>query len=283
MKNLDQTEVNKLIELAAEGNSSALEKLLGSVRDFVFNLSLRMLGTISDAEDATQEILIKIMTNLSGFRRESKFTTWVYRIAVNYLINCKKSMFSQRPLSFEYYGNDIAAGSIENTDDMLMGAEKEELARELKMSCSNVMLQCLDPQSRCIFVLGTMFKVDSRLAGELLDMTPDNYRQKLSRVKRKMADFLSHYCGLTETGLCSCDSRIGYAIKNKRLDPKKLEYSNLKEYGKDELVSYMESMESLDEMSDVFSELPVYRSPVSAKEFIGRLLNSSQMRAIQDI
>ena len=279
---MDSSKVNELVDLAANGNSAALEKLLTSIQDFVFNLSLRMLGTISDAEDATQEILIKVMTNLSAFRKESKFTTWVYRIAVNYLINYKKSIFSQYPLSFEYYGNDIAAGSIENTDDLLMGIEKENLAEELKMSCTNVMLQCLDPQSRCIFVLGSMFKIDSRIAGELFDMTPDNYRQKLSRIRRKMAGFLSYYCGLTETGFCSCDQRIGYAVHHNRLNPKKLTYSNLKKYDKETLINYTENMESLDEMAIVFSDLPTYQSPVSAKEFISGLLDSLPMRIIQD-
>jgi RNA polymerase sigma factor (sigma-70 family) len=279
---LETSKTNELIDLAANGNSAALEKLLASVQDFVFNLSLRMLGTLSDAEDATQEILIKVMTNLFTFRKESEFTTWVYRIAVNYLINYKKSMFAQYPLSFEYYGNDIAAGNIENIDDLLMGVEKEDLAGELKLSCTNVMLQCLDPQSRCIFVLGTMFRIDSQIAGEILDMTPENYRQKLSRIRRKMAGFLSYYCGLTETGFCSCHERIGYAIQHDRLNPKKLEYSSLKEYAKEALTAFTENMEALDEMASVFSDLPAYQSPVSAKEFISRLLNSSPMRIIQD-
>lgn len=279
---MEPLKTNELIDLAASGNSDALEELLVSVQDFIFNLSLRMLGTISDAEDATQEILIKVMTNLSAFRKESKFTTWVYRIAVNYLINYKKSMFSQHPLSFEYYGSDIAAGSIENTDSLLMGIEKEDLSEELKMSCTNVMLQCLDSQSRCIFVLGTMFKIDSRIAGELLDMTPENYRQKLSRIKHKMADFLSRHCGLTETGYCSCQNRIGYAITQKRINPKNLVYCNLKKYDKKALTAFSENMEALDEMASVFSDLPAYQSPVSAKEFIGRLLSSSPMKIIQD-
>lgn len=52
----------------------------------IFNLSLRMLGSPHDAEDASQEILIKIMSQLSAFRKESAFSTWVYRIATNYLI-----------------------------------------------------------------------------------------------------------------------------------------------------------------------------------------------------
>lgn len=279
---MDPEKMNELIDLAANGNSAALEKLLTSVQDFVFNLSLRMLGTISDAEDATQEILIKVMTNLSAFRKESKFTTWVYRIAVNYLINYKKSMFSKYPLSFEYYGHDILAGSIENTDDLLMGIEKEALAGELKLSCTNVMLQCLDPQSRCIFILGTMFHVDSRIAGEVLEMTPENYRQRLSRIRSKMAGFLSYHCGLTDTGFCSCDKRIGYAIQQNRLNPKKLEYSHLKTYDKDTLIRYTENMETLDDIAGTFSDLPTYQSPISAKELISRLLNSLPMKMIQD-
>lgn len=279
---MESSKVNELIDLAAGGNGAALEELLAGIQDFVFNLSLRMLGTISDTEDATQEILIKVMTNLSTFRRESKFTTWVYRIAVNYLINYKKSMFSHQPLSFEYYGKDIEAGTVENTDELLMGVSREDLAQELKLSCTNVMLQCLDPQSRCIFVLGAMFKIDSRIAGEILHMTPENYRQKLSRVRRKMAEFLSSYCGLTETGICSCDRRIGYAIQHNRLNPKKLEYSKLKKSDKEVLISYMENMEALDESAIIFSDLPDYRSPVSAKEFISQLLETPSMKAIQD-
>lgn len=279
---MESSKVNELIDLAAGGNGAALEELLAGIQDFVFNLSLRMLGTISDTEDATQEILIKVMTNLSTFRRESKFATWVYRIAVNYLINYKKSMFSHQPLSFEYYGKDIEAGIVENTDELLMGVSREDLAQELKLSCTNVMLQCLDPQSRCIFVLGAMFKIDSRIAGEILHMTPENYRQKLSRVRRKMAEFLSSYCGLTETGICSCDRRIGYAIQHNRLNPKKLECSKLKKSDKEALISYMKNMEALDESAIIFSDLPDYRSPVSAKEFISQLLESPSMKAIQD-
>jgi RNA polymerase sigma factor (sigma-70 family) len=152
-----------------------------------------MLGTVSDAEDASQEILVRVMTNLSSFRKESRFSTWVYRIAVNYLQNYKKSMFAQRPLSFEFYGRDIEAGFINNSSVDFRGVDEEMLAEELKMSCTNVMLQCLDPESRSIYILGTMFHIDSRTGGEILGMAADNYRQKLSRVRRRMGDFLSSY------------------------------------------------------------------------------------------
>ncbi len=57
-----------------------------------------MLGTFADAEDAAQDILLKMITHLSSFRGESAFTTWVFRIAVNHLKDYKKHMFAKYPL-----------------------------------------------------------------------------------------------------------------------------------------------------------------------------------------
>lgn len=137
------------------------------------------------AQDAVQEIMIKIITQLSTFHKESAFSTWVYRIATNYLITCKKSMFAQQQLSFEYYGEDIHAGFVPNTESLTGGVDEGILAEELKLSCTNVMLQCLDAESRCIYVLGIMFKADSKVCGEILGITPDTFRQRLSRIQKK--------------------------------------------------------------------------------------------------
>jgi len=163
-----QNEALELIDEAIGGNKAALEALVLSVENMIYNLSLRMLGSPHDAQDASQEIIIKIITQLSSFCKESTFSTWVYRIATNYLINYKKTMFAQRPLSFEYYGEDISAGFIQNTSALLQDVDEKILTDELKQSCTNVMLQCLDPESRCIYVLGLMFKVDY--------VTYDNFR-----------------------------------------------------------------------------------------------------------
>ncbi|MEO1770783.1 RNA polymerase sigma factor [Candidatus Enterococcus ferrettii] len=279
MKNERVTE--DVINEAIAGNRLALENILLDVQDLVFNLSLRMLGSIPDAEDATQDILTKLITNLSTFRKESKFETWVYRIATNYLIDYKKSMFANHPLSFEVYSQDIKAGVVENTNDLLQGVEEKILGQELKLSCTNVMLQCLDPTSRCVFVLGTMFKVKSKLAGEILDMTPENYRQKLSRAKKQVASFLTCYCGLTNTGFCSCEKRVGFAIQSKRLDPQKLDYQNLEEVKHNSLTNYIEAMEQLDEQATIFSELPKYSSTIASKQFLVQLLNSPNMDTVR--
>lgn len=62
-----------LIGKATAGDKESLETVILSVQDLVFNLSLRMLGTFPDAEDATQDILLKIMTHLSSLRGKAHF------------------------------------------------------------------------------------------------------------------------------------------------------------------------------------------------------------------
>lgn len=277
---MDKQSIEVLIDKALEGNTKALEEILLEVKDLIYNLSLRMLGTSNDADDATQDILVRVMTNLASFRKESSFSTWVYRIAVNYLIDYKKSMFAQHPLDFEFYANDIKAGYVENTDELMLGVSKEELSQELKMSCTNVMLQCLDPQTRCIFILGTMFKVDSKVAGDILGISADNYRQRLSRARKKMASFLKEYCGLNG-GLCNCQNRIGYAILTHRLNPNHLEYKELKKFDDEVLLNVKTSMEQIDEYSTIFDELPKYQSKVEAKAFIEKLLQSEHIKNVQ--
>ncbi len=274
-------ETQALIDQATAGDKKALETLIAGVQDIVFNLSLRMLGTFADAEDATQDILLKMITHLSSFRGDSSFTTWVFSIAVNHLKNYKKHMFARFPLSFEYYGDDIQNGKIQDVPDLTQNVEKDILAEELKMSCTNVMLQCLDVESRCIFILGTMFKIDSRIAGDLLDMTPETYRQRLSRVRRKMADFLGQYCGEYGGGRCKCRDRVNYAIQNHRINPVQLDYTTAAEVPIQTIMDVKNAMEDIDELSQDFSFCKPYRSPERTKHLIQEFLDSTQLSIIQ--
>lgn len=276
-----QKEMEQLVGRAVAGDKSAVEKILTEIQDLVFNYSLRMLGTIADAEDATQEILIKVMTHLSSFRAESRFTTWVFRIASNYLKDYKKNKFSKYPLSFEFYGEDIEGGAEKDIPDLTQGVEQAILEEELKMSCTNVMLQCLDKESRCIFILGTMFKVDSRIAGDILGISPEAYRKRLSRVRAMMAEFMSRYCGL-EGGMCSCGRRVNYAIASHRLQPDNLEYSAM-EQGDDEVMhGFKNAMERVDDLSFVFSDMPFYHGGREVKEWLRGFFDSEEYRTITE-
>ena len=184
-------------------------------------------------------------------------------------------MFAQHPLSFEFYGEDIKNGNIHDVPDLTQNVEKTVLAEELKLSCTNVMLQCLDTDSRLIFVLGTMFQADSRIAGEILGISPEAYRQRLSRIRKKMADFLSEYCGEYGKGTCRCANRINYAIQNHRIDPSHQDYTAAEEIARKTMLDVKEAMEEIDGLSQVFSFCKTYQPPEDLKKFIEDFLGGA--------
>ena len=277
MNHLTNEESSYLIQKATAGDKKALETVLIGVQDLIFNLSLRMLGTFPDAEDATQDILLKIITHLSSFKGESSFSTWVFSIASNHLKSYQKHMFAKFPLSFEFYGDDIRNADINDVPDLTQNVERSVLAEELKLSCTNVMLQCLDAESRCIFILGTMFKVDSRIAGDILGITPEAYRQRLSRVRKKVADFLKEYCGEYGNGTCRCSDRVDYAIQNHRLNPEQLDFTAAIPK---KMLDVREAMEEIDGISHEFSFCKTYQSPEGLKKFIEDFLNGPSFSVV---
>ncbi len=278
MKKIPNEELLALIEKATGGDKESLETVILSVQDFVFNLSLRMLGSFPDAEDAAQDILLKVITHLSSFQGESAFSTWVFRIAVNHLKNYQKHMFAKFPLSFEFYGDDIKNGNKDDIPDLTQNVEASILAEELKLSCTNVMLQCLDTESRCIFILGTMFRVDSRIAGDILGITPEAYRKRLSRIRSRMADFLTEYCGEYGNGTCHCADRINYAIQNHRINPAQLSFTTA--VPMKTMAEVKEAMEDIDDLSQTFSFCKAYQSPERLKAFIQNFLNSASFSVV---
>ncbi|MCI8668591.1 MAG: RNA polymerase sigma factor [Lachnospiraceae bacterium] len=277
MNHFTNEELSDLIQKATAGDKKALETVLVSVQDLIFNLSLRMLGTFPDAEDATQDILLKLITHLSSFKGESSFSTWVFSIASNHLKSYQKHMFAKFPLSFEFYGDDIRNADINDVPDLTQNVEQSVLAEELKLSCTNVMLQCLDAESRCIFILGTMFKVDSRIAGDILGITPEAYRQRLSRIRKKVADFLKEYCGEYGNGTCHCADRVNYAIQNHRINPAQLNFTTAIPK---KMLEVREAMEEIDGISQEFSFCKTYQSPEGLKKFIEDFLDGPSFSAV---
>lgn len=268
-----------LVRRAVEGDVRAMETLIDGVRDAVFNLALRMLGSFPDAEDAAQEILLKVVSRLSSFRGESAFSTWVFSIAANHLKNYRKHMFAQHPLNFDFYAADIENPRSMEVPDQTQGVDRALLSEELKLSCTNVMLQCLDADSRLAFILGAMFHLDSRVAGEVLNIRPDAYRQRFSRARKRMAEFLGAYCGEYGGGSCRCRNRVNYAVQNHRIDPRDLRFADAKPAQLQ--LDVKRAMEEIDDLSQRFDFLRTYASPDCLKAFIQNLLESAPVQTVQ--
>src|SRR5438128_6150736 len=134
---------------AVDRDREALDTLVQALQGHIYGLALRMLWNREDAEDATQEILVRVVTRLSRFDFRSKLKTWVYRVAVNYILDVKKSPVERMHLSFEHFAEDLAEGL---SSDGPASAERSLLTEEVKLGCTLGMLQCLDRPQRLVYV-----------------------------------------------------------------------------------------------------------------------------------
>ena len=89
-----------LVARARSGSRAALEDLVRRHQGWIYNIAIRMLYHPQDAEDATQEILIKAVTRLLSFEGRSSFRTWLYRIVVNHVLNMKRGRLEQTSSKF---------------------------------------------------------------------------------------------------------------------------------------------------------------------------------------
>ena len=114
-------------------------------------------------------------------------------------------------------------------------------------------------------------------AADILNISAENYRQRLSRSRKKVGDFLKQYCGLVNKDSCSCQKRLGVAIKTHRLNPQHLEYSDHVK-----IENFIQNMEDLDEISDVYREEVRFCSHLEIKEFLKKLLQSRQLNEVMN-
>lgn len=213
------------VALATAGDRVALERVLRSVQRDVHGLAARFLWHPQDAEDAAQEILVRIMTGLSGFRGDASFRTWVYRVACNALISSGRKRMETAGLSFVSFAEDLADGLADAGDDS-PDADHALLLEEVKIGCTHAMLLCLDRAHRMAYILGDIIGLDHVEAAAVLEIAPAAYRKRLSRAQADITAFTMKHCGLVEpANACRCRRRLGKALECGRIDPAALKFA----------------------------------------------------------
>jgi RNA polymerase sigma factor (sigma-70 family) len=217
-----------LVSRAQAGDRQALEELVTRHRPWIYNIAVRMLYTAEYAEDATQDILIRLITGLRTFRGESKFRTWLYRLAANHILNFKKKWAAAEPVySFEWLAGDLdSTGLAEIPDPRTVPVPVELLVEEAKMSCTAAMLLCLDGRQRLVYTLGEIFGVSDAVGAEVVGITRANFRQILARARRDLYSFLTGKCGLVnESNPCRCPKKVRGFMERGYLKPDKLQFA----------------------------------------------------------
>ncbi|WP_299684380.1 sigma-70 family RNA polymerase sigma factor [uncultured Dokdonia sp.] len=246
-----ENNLTALVKKANEGDKESLEHVILEINDLVYNLSLKMLLFPEDAKDATQDILIKVITHLSTFNYQSQFKTWVYRVATNYLITYKGKKSKVFAMPFKEYATLIDSGQTATVTYARNAGELALLEEEVKVSCTQGLLLCLNSSDRLVYILAEILEFTSKEGAVILGITPENFRKKLSRSRTKIKNFLTNKCGLVKaTNPCRCHKKIDFLTNQKVINPKSLRFAQFTK----------RSMDLVDQIGDLEKTIAIYRA-----------------------
>lgn len=188
---------------ALAGDRAALDGLCRALQGPIFRLAVRVLGDPADASDATQEILLQVVTHLSQFRGEGRLLGWAYAVATRHLLRARARR--ERGRSVEELTGTIEAGLALAGPSAEPEGDAKVLAAQTRLSCTQAMLDCLSREERVAVVLVELLGADDELGARLCEVTPEAFRKRLSRGRARLRPVLEGLCGLSEVpGPCTC-------------------------------------------------------------------------------
>jgi RNA polymerase sigma factor (sigma-70 family) len=266
-----------IVREAKNGDKDALETLIDRITTRIYQLALRTIYHPLDAEDATQEILIKIITHLSGFREESAFTTWMFRIATNHLLNIRCRHKEYPSVDFDFYDNMVANRSAPAWKELESEQVQAIIVKEIRISCLQTLLLCLNREHRIAYILGEIFDVTGEQGAQILDVTPEAFRKRVSRSRARLRKFMLKNCSLIESeNPCSCRQIAAHRIGTGEVDPKHLVFATQasQHLGSTDLSGQLKEMDELRRIATLFKRDPDFKAPEKIITGIKHLLRS---------
>lgn len=276
--------INKVVDLAKEGDGEAIEWLIKLIQDRIYALAIKMLYLIPDAEDASQEILIKIVTRLGSFRKESSFVTWAMKIASNHLLNKRKSLV-RKQFTFKNCEDMIIQNMSDQSTVFYSEVEQGLLVDEIRIICVQGLFQCLNWDHRIVYILGATMDISGPEGSAILGITPANFRKRFSRARERIRNFLIKNCELfNEHNPCKCKNQSIAAVNNGLINPENLQhikYSNNKEKRK-AIVFQLREMEGLSREVALIRIHPDYAAPETFVKRIRKMLTSEKFQKLKN-
>jgi RNA polymerase sigma factor (sigma-70 family) len=180
---------------------------------------LRFCGNPTDAEDAAQEVMVRLVTGLSTFEGRSRFTTWAYTVAVRQLRRSRQRAAERSVAGPEPFGEFIDR-HIGEPFEGESAIEVAELAADVRLSCTYGMLLCLSRDQRIAYLMGDLLGFTDVVAAEITEVSPAAHRQRLARARRVMRGLMAERCGLVRAdNPCRCSKLVDASIATGLLDP----------------------------------------------------------------
>ncbi len=181
MATTDQSYINDILN----GDTHAFAVLVDRYKDLVFTLTLRMMKNREEAEEVSQDTFIKVYRSLPKFKGDSKFSTWIYRVAYNCCLDrIKKNKKFGHTVTIEDY-NTQQYHSLNNALDNL---ERKERAEALKA--------CMDRLPGEDAYLLTLYYFEEQTLAEIskiMRISINNTKVKLFRSRKRLATILKEH------------------------------------------------------------------------------------------
>jgi len=166
------------IEQVLGGKMNAFSQLVDAHKDKAFNLAFRICGNREEAEEVAQDAFLKAYRSLKGFKMESSFGTWLYRIvfntAVSLVRNKKKGILSVE---------EFPAGIL---DFLTYQPDEEEAEKEYRNSLVNFALQKLNEEDRALISLYYYDEMEADEISKITGISRQNMKVRLFRARQKM-------------------------------------------------------------------------------------------------
>jgi len=179
---LSETE---LIQRGKDGDVAAFEQLAEAYSRRIYNIGLRMLGNGEDAADMAQETLLKIYRNLSRFRGDCSFSTWVYRIGVNTCRDMLRAAYRNRELNFSDFGEDDQYRQDFEIADYSHIPEQAYLEQEDQRYLAEL-VSGLNPKYRLVAVLREISGLSYQEIADIANISVGTVKSRLNRARAAM-------------------------------------------------------------------------------------------------
>jgi len=195
----EQASERRLIEACQRGDREAFHELFDAHKDRVWTVAVRFTGDESAARDVMQQVFLKLFTNISGFRHEANFKTWLYRLVAN---ECMDEFRKRRRLiSFDFFrpgsadDRDEDHGEVDMKDWRQEPNQEESLARlELSGAVLAAVMQ-LKPKLRMAILLKYYEDLSYEQMAEALGCSMGTVASRLNRGHKALAKRLAHLRG----------------------------------------------------------------------------------------
>jgi RNA polymerase sigma-70 factor (ECF subfamily) len=190
----EQTSERRLIEACQQGDREAFRDLFDAHKDRVWTVALRFTGDEHAARDVTQQVFLKLFTSIAGFRHESNFKTWLYRLVTN---ECMDEFRKRRRLisfdSFRSDDHDENHGEVDMKDWRQDPLQEERLARlEISEAVLAALMQ-LKPKLRMAIVLKYFEDLSYEQMAETLGCSMGTVASRLNRGHKALAQKLARF------------------------------------------------------------------------------------------